>query len=242
MNGLAEDATKKNADMGDMAHELKKEATKQGKCFTKSSKVFKQVADTFVQVEMGTLAKGDKVLTYDKKSGNYAVEEIIYLIDHGKEKGSQHQLTTLIRCSVKAQDGRLLNYAVSEGHKVSVKRSAGSEFQEVLAENMHRGDTMMIYNHQTEDFTEGTVENVEVDKIRRSELMLVWTESMTIVVDNIVSSCHTEDWMPWAQYFVSSALSSEFLQYLGLSNYIEAQTKTENTPVRKFLQICGYNC
>lgn len=117
--------------------------------------MFKLEADSgaFVQVKMGTLSCGDRVMVYDKISGSSAVEEIICIHDHAKDTGSRNTQAEMIHCTIKALDGRLFTYMVSRGHSMIVKRQNTLEYREVLAEDTQEGDIVSIFEPCTKGWT-----------------------------------------------------------------------------------------
>lgn len=77
-----------------------------------------------------------------------------------------------------------------------------------------------------------------VNYVSIDSLILVWTESMTIVVDNVASSCHTQNWTPSAVSAISTMLKMP--GGYQVAHLLEGQRHNSQSLLRKGLRFCGY--
>ena len=81
---------------------------------------------------------------------------------------------------------------LSKKHYLLVKDGEHETFHRKMSDDIQVGDIVLHTNGKNEYMMEGTFTMIEPCVVQRAELMLVWTTSMKIVVNNIASSCHID--------------------------------------------------
>ena len=83
---------------------------------------------------------------------------------------------------------------LSKNHYLLVKNGENSTFQRRNSTDIQVGDIVLHTDGKNEPMMEGTLTMIEPCVVQHEELMLVWTTSMKLVVNNIASSCHIDQW------------------------------------------------
>ena len=82
---------------------------------------------------------------------------------------------------------------------------------EVYAKDLELGDVVQVTSGSALSTSEGVIIGMRTVFLPVKDCILLWTPSMNLVVDNVVSSCHTEAWSdvpriakPLAAYFANN--------------------------------------
>lgn len=100
------------------------------------------------------------------------------------------------------EDGQsTICHTLASSHYMLTKRGCAQEgsFLKRRADETLIGDLVLICNEVNDGpACFGEITAKECFTVSQGELIQVWTESMHIVVDKIVSTCYTDDWDPIA--------------------------------------------
>lgn len=79
-------------------------------------------------------------------------------------------------------------------HSIPVQRviAGNKTFVEVYAKDLKLGDIVLITDGH--EHREGAITALQTVFIPQKDCILLWTPSMNIVVDGVVSSCYTRGW------------------------------------------------
>lgn len=215
---------------------LKKAAERTGGyCWPRHSRVMRlnQITQMFESVLMSTLALGDQVLACDPISQEITTEKIVFLYDHAKDVGPTG-LLKVYTLHLSVQDKKI-QYELSEGHMIPVHRvvQGKKKLMEVYAEELQLDDSVLVKLGNI--YVESQLTHIASKFMCLKEMMIVWTPSMNIVVNNVVSSCNTA--------------SSAFLRGKPLLKYLVTKTilsmpdsaiYDSSSMIRRGLRSCGF--
>ena len=107
---------------------------------------------------------------------------------------------------------------LASSHYVLTKRGEGAEFEMRRADRAEVGDRVLLSSCNDQGEFEAREEGTVVEKVcyevPHDQMVIVWTPSMYIVVDNIVSTCHTDDADPRAVQVLNYMCQTRIGSYL----------------------------
>ena len=105
---------------------------------------------------------------------------------------------------------------------------------EVYAKDLQLGDVLQVISGSAASTSEGVIIDMRTVFLPVNDCILLWTPSMNLVVDNVVSSCNTEGWNDVPR--IAKPLAAYF------ANNFYDQVYDKNSATRRTLRFFGYKC